>query len=247
MGDLHFTPPRHSTRRAAIDASARLAAMLTPARGRRSTAGVGSAAEEQDAAAVVKNSSKEEFRDEDSLSSAESSEADEVECCICLEEPSADDIATINGCEHRFCLNCIAQWSNANHLCPLCRTRFTSIESAGGVLLHVPVRRVVVANLVRAFNLEEVVVGSGDGGNDERFAVLRRNIEPSETRQVTQQMLEMEEILERVRMRVQQDVDQQILEMEEMVQSVQLASVQLAVLLEQAEENTQRIENLMSS
>jgi len=69
--------------------------------------------------------------------------------------------------------------------------------------------------------------------------VLRRNIEQSETRQgVTQQMLEMEEILERVRMRV----DQQILEMEEMVQSVQLA-----VLLEQAEENTQRIENLMSS
>ena len=186
MDHLHHTPPRRSTRRAPIDANARLTAMLTPARGRRSTAGVSSAAKQQDAAAVVKNASKDEFRDEDSLSSAESSETDEVECCICLEGSSADDVATINGCEHKFCLDCISQWSEAKNVCPLCRTRFTSIESAGGVLLQVPERRTAVAagvNLVGVSNLEENGVGGG-GGNDDPLAVWQRLNEHSEaTRQ----------------------------------------------------------------
>ena len=133
MQHLHHTPPRRSTRRAAIDANARLTAMLTPARGRRSTAGVSSAAKQLDFAASEENVSNVESRDEESLSSAESSETDDIECCICLEEPSADDVATIDGCEHKFCVDCVTQWSETNNVCPLCRTRFTSIESAGGV------------------------------------------------------------------------------------------------------------------
>ncbi len=167
MDHLHYTPPRRSSRRAAIDANARLTAMLTPARGRRSTASVSvsSAARHPDVA-VEETVANVEFRDvEDSpsLSSVESTDAEELECCICLEEPSADDVATIDGCEHKFCLGCITEWSETRNICPLCRTRFTTIESAGGILQQVPDRRPVAAagiNLVRLFNLEEIADGS---------------------------------------------------------------------------------------
>jgi len=197
MQHLHHTPPRRSTRRASIDANARLTAMLTPARGRRSTPGVSSAAKQLDFAAGEENVPNVESRDEESLSSAESSETDDIECCICLEEPSADDVATIDGCEHKFCVDCVTQWSETNNVCPLCRTRFTSIESAGGVLQQVPDRRRGVAaaagiNLVRLFNLEEVAGGGGGGGNedldDNVFATLRQRM--VELQEVHQQQMQ---------------------------------------------------------
>eukprot|EP00985_Skeletonema_marinoi_P013703 scaffold6847_cov192-Skeletonema_marinoi.AAC.4 len=191
MQHLHHTPPRRSTRRAAIDANARLTAMLTPARGRRSTAGVSSAAKQLDFAAGEENVPNVESRDEESLSSAESSETDDIECCICLEEPSADDVATIDGCEHKFCVDCVTQWSETNNVCPLCRTRFTSIESAGGVLQQVPDRRRGVAagiNLVRLFNLEGVADGGGNEDLDDIFATLRQRM--VELQEVQQQQME---------------------------------------------------------
>ena len=88
--------------------------------------------------------------------------ANVFECCICMEEEIArDNIATIVGCEHKFCFVCVTRWSEtkskslivliflslrsnttltiqfASDACPLCQTRFTSIKS-GGVLVHVP-------------------------------------------------------------------------------------------------------------
>jgi hypothetical protein len=190
MNYLHHTPPRRSIRRAAIDANSRLTAMLTPARGRRSTVGVSSAAKEQDET-VVKILSKAEFGDEDGLSAAEASDTEEKECCICLEEPSDDDIATINGCEHKFCVDCITRWSDANNVCPLCRTRFTSIESAGGVLHQVHgMRRPAAAvgiNLAGLFNLEEVIPrGGGNGGRYDVIAGLIRQLRDEQM--VTQQL-----------------------------------------------------------
>ncbi len=178
MEHLHPTPPRRSSRRAAIDANARLTAMLTPARGRHSTASVSvsSAARQQIVAAAVEETvASAEFRDVDdspSLGSVESTDAEELECCICLEESSADDVATIDGCDHKFCLGCITEWSETRNICPLCRSRFTTIESAGGVLQQVPDRRPVTLgiNLVRIFNLEEIA------SNEDVFATLRQSM-----------------------------------------------------------------------
>eukprot|EP00984_Skeletonema_dohrnii_P016743 scaffold7489_cov203-Skeletonema_dohrnii-CCMP3373.AAC.2 len=218
MQHLHHTPPRRSTRRAAIHANARLTAMLTPARGRRSTAGVSSAAKQLDFAASEENVSNVESRDEESLSSAESSETDEIECCICLEEPSADDVATIDGCEHKFCVDCVTQWSETNNVCPLCRTRFTSIESAGGVLQQVPDRRPGVAagiiNLVRVFNLEEVADGGGNEDLDDVFATLRQRYVASTTA-VSQQQMEAHQQQMQVLRQQSAELQQQAAEIQE--------------------------------
>jgi hypothetical protein len=92
-------------------------------------------------------------------SSSSTEELDESECSICFECPSAENVATIGGCDHKFCLDCITTWSERNNVCPLCRVRFTSIESTGGVLHQVPDRRPtggrdIAMNFVSLFNLE---------------------------------------------------------------------------------------------
>jgi hypothetical protein len=47
---------------------------------------------------------------------------------MCDVEPDSDDLAFINGCEHRFCFGCIDQWSERENTCPLCKNRFTKID-----------------------------------------------------------------------------------------------------------------------
>ena len=51
-----------------------------------------------------------------------------VQCCICLEQPLVKDLAKVNGCEHRFCFNCIETWADRENTCPLCKIRITQIE-----------------------------------------------------------------------------------------------------------------------
>ena len=101
--------------------------------------------------------------DSDSLvsdaSSSSTEEQEESECSICFEFPSTENVATIGGCDHKFCLDCITTWSERNNVCPLCRVRFTSIESTGGVLHQVPDRRPtggrdIAMNFASLFNLE---------------------------------------------------------------------------------------------
>lgn len=161
-------------RQAATVANARLSAML-PLR-RRSAAVAVAVHNEDEANNGASSSSTEEPEeseystnnvrndDSDSLISEQGSDAsteepEESECSICYECPSADNVATIGGCAHRFCLDCITTWSERNNVCPLCRVRFTSIESTGGVLHQVPDRRPtggrnIVMNFVSLFNLE---------------------------------------------------------------------------------------------
>ena len=171
MENLHHTP-RRSSRRAAFVATARLTEMLTPAR-RDVNATARSHGDEAAADETVPNGG--EFRDEDSLSSAESSEADEVECPICLEEIVAADIATIDSCDHVFCRDCVTQWSETHNICPLCRTRFNTIESSG-VRQRVPDRRPAIAlNLVGVFNIEEVG-GEGEDNDLNPFTVMLRQL-----------------------------------------------------------------------
>jgi hypothetical protein len=56
---------------------------------------------------------------------------EEFECSVCMECPSRDDIAIINGCTHRFCVACIERWSKRNNSCPLCKAEFQLITSGG--------------------------------------------------------------------------------------------------------------------
>lgn len=49
-------------------------------------------------------------------------------CCICMDEPKPSDLASINGCEHLFCFECIEKWAERENSCPLCKVRFTKID-----------------------------------------------------------------------------------------------------------------------
>ncbi|EJK74598.1 hypothetical protein THAOC_03714 [Thalassiosira oceanica] len=48
-------------------------------------------------------------------------------CVICLEKPSQESLASIDGCEHLFCFDCIAHWAEHENSCPLCKNRFFKI------------------------------------------------------------------------------------------------------------------------
>jgi hypothetical protein len=49
-------------------------------------------------------------------------------CCICLEIPTPEDLASISGCSHPFCFGCIEKWAERENTCPLCKARFLNIE-----------------------------------------------------------------------------------------------------------------------
>jgi len=78
-------------------------------------------------------------------------------CCICLENPSKKELATINVCDHHFCFGCIDKWSDQENKCPLCKVRFYKIDK-----VHKPKKR-------KAGDAE----GIGDG--DERSSKRVRN------------------------------------------------------------------------
>jgi len=53
---------------------------------------------------------------------------DDVPCGICLEK--VEDRGIINCCDHRFCFECIEKWGKVgSNECPMCKKRFTMIES----------------------------------------------------------------------------------------------------------------------
>lgn len=160
MNDLPYTLPHPSRRQAAAanDNGSASPAMVR-AHSRAPAAGV-----RQNAEAVhVEDSGNVELRDEENLSSVESSETNAFECCICMQEEIAtDNIATIDGCEHMFCFVCVTRWSEtkskslivliilslrsnttltiqfALDTCPLCLASFATIKSGGGLIVHVP-------------------------------------------------------------------------------------------------------------
>ena len=42
-------------------------------------------------------------------------------CTICQENISTAESASIPGCGHRFCVDCITDWANQQSRCPNCR------------------------------------------------------------------------------------------------------------------------------
>jgi len=49
-------------------------------------------------------------------------------CCICLTPPLPVDLASVNGCDHVYCFDCIEKWGERENSCPLCKQRFTKID-----------------------------------------------------------------------------------------------------------------------
>lgn len=53
---------------------------------------------------------------------------EECKCPVCLEEPTVQEMSSVNGCAHVFCFSCIEKWAERENSCPLCKSRFTKIE-----------------------------------------------------------------------------------------------------------------------
>ena len=51
------------------------------------------------------------------------------ECCtICIEEVEYAKQARINGCNHKFCFDCIKEWATkSSNTCPNCKKKFDKI------------------------------------------------------------------------------------------------------------------------
>ena len=56
------------------------------------------------------------------------------ECAICFDSTEDDSLAKIDGCQHKFCFQCIDTWSETKRECPLCRKPFSSIEFQGRII-----------------------------------------------------------------------------------------------------------------
>lgn len=62
------------------------------------------------------------------VAASESPPAD-FTCAICLDAPSCmSEVASIGGCTHRFCFDCIDRWAETENRCPCCKTRFRTID-----------------------------------------------------------------------------------------------------------------------
>lgn len=56
------------------------------------------------------------------------SEKQSKTCVICLDEPSAKDLATLDSCKHVYCFTCIKQWvDDSENKCPQCKKSITKI------------------------------------------------------------------------------------------------------------------------
>lgn len=60
---------------------------------------------------------------------AEARPPDDFICAICLDTPTImSHVASIRGCTHKFCYDCINTWAERSNKCPCCNMRFHTIE-----------------------------------------------------------------------------------------------------------------------
>ena len=48
----------------------------------------------------------------------------DFKCSICLDGVDGSNVATISGCGHAFCFQCIDRWAAMKNECPICKERF---------------------------------------------------------------------------------------------------------------------------
>mmetsp|Transcript_21145 Transcript_21145/g.38271 ORF Transcript_21145/g.38271 Transcript_21145/m.38271 type:complete len:545 (-) Transcript_21145:272-1906(-) len=64
-----------------------------------------------------------------SASSAAQKPPADFTCAICIDAPSSmAEVASISGCTHRFCFDCIDKWAQTENKCPCCKARFQTID-----------------------------------------------------------------------------------------------------------------------
>jgi len=69
------------------------------------------------------------FKSEESAEEDDASQLKEFTCAICLDKPDTlVDLATIAGCSHKFCFDCIDKWAETENKCPCCKSRFNRID-----------------------------------------------------------------------------------------------------------------------
>ena len=57
-------------------------------------------------------------------------------CPICIDRcKDPTDVASIHGCDHKFCYDCIDRWAERSFACPLCRKTFWNISTRGATKL----------------------------------------------------------------------------------------------------------------
>ncbi|KAL3805652.1 hypothetical protein HJC23_005896 [Cyclotella cryptica] len=133
-----------------------------------------------------------------------------VECPICYEIPSPEDVTIVCGCKHKFCFGCIDNWAQIKNSCPLCNYIFTAVirgsSPHGGSKTYIGIKR----KRVYMSNVEErlAAVRARIESNDHRQAELQRQI-ASITQQRDQLRLEADHIrlrieLQRLRMETMQ-------------------------------------------
>lgn len=49
-----------------------------------------------------------------------------LQCAICLNDLTTQEIGKPENCDHAFCLTCINEWSKNNNTCPVDRGIYTS-------------------------------------------------------------------------------------------------------------------------
>lgn len=86
---------------------------------------------------------------------------DEV-CGICL-EPLAQcaHVGRLDGCTHRYCVACIAEWAKIANVCPQCKARFHAVRegSATEVVLRVRYADNLCESRLQRASLRELTAG----------------------------------------------------------------------------------------
>jgi len=89
-------------------------------------------------------------------------------CAICLDAPPCmSEVASISGCTHRFCFDCIARWAETENKCPCCKARFQTID------------RVVALPPSPAEESETEAAAGGGGGRRGKRKRERRDSSPN--------------------------------------------------------------------
>ena len=89
-------------------------------------------------------------------------------CAICLDAPPCmSEVASISGCTHRFCFDCIDRWAVTENKCPCCKARFQTID------------RVVALPPSPAEESETEAAAGGGGGRRSKRKRERRDLSPN--------------------------------------------------------------------
>ena len=110
------------------------------------------------------NSTSETTTEEKDQKPKESAEISDDSCSICIDD--IKDMCYTDTCLHKFCFACLSEWVKRRHLCPMCKTEFTSIIHNIKSDAEYEITPLFPHVLAEALNEEE----NGDNDEDERQA-----------------------------------------------------------------------------